>query len=108
MPLELMRGSSIRNTFIILDEAQNVEMEQMLMFLTRIGDGTKAVVCGDLDQSDLGIHYRSFNKADSGFAYALRNINEHEFMVGKAILDETDIVRSELVKYIVGEWKNGN
>jgi phosphate starvation-inducible PhoH-like protein len=52
-PLEYMRGRNFHNAFMILDEAQNATFEQIKMFLTRIGLGSKAVVNGDLDQTDL-------------------------------------------------------
>ena len=52
-PLAYMRGRSIHNAFVILDEAQNTTREQMKMFLTRIGEGSKAVITGDITQVDL-------------------------------------------------------
>ena len=52
-PLAFMRGRSLNDSFIILDEAQNTSVEQMKMFLTRIGFGSKAVVTGDITQTDL-------------------------------------------------------
>src|SRR5260370_38186781 len=52
-PLAFMRGRSLNDSFIILDEAQNTTVEQMKMFLTRIGFGSKAVVTGDITQTDL-------------------------------------------------------
>ena len=52
-PLAFMRGRSLNDSFIILDEAQNTSVEQMKMFLTRMGFGSKAVVTGDITQTDL-------------------------------------------------------
>src|SRR5205814_6346173 len=58
-PLAYMRGRTLNNAFIILDEAQNTTAEQMLMFLTRLGHGSKAVVTGDPTQIDLPLNKRS-------------------------------------------------
>ncbi len=58
-PLAYMRGSTLNHSFIILDEAQNTTPEQMKMFLTRIGFGSKAVITGDVTQIDLGRGQRS-------------------------------------------------
>ena len=55
-PLAFMRGRTLNESFIILDESQNTTKEQMKMFLTRIGYGSKAVVCGDITQTDLAKH----------------------------------------------------
>ena len=93
-PLAYMRGRTLDDCFIILDEAQNTTPEQMKMFLTRLGNGSKAVVTGDLTQTDLpsGQH--------SGLAEAtrvLRGIDDiviHEF-------SEKDVVRHRLVQQII-------
>ena len=58
-PLAYMRGRTLDNAFIVLDEAQNTTPEQMKMFLTRIGYGSKAVITGDITQIDLGSDKRS-------------------------------------------------
>ncbi|HBC17982.1 MAG TPA: PhoH family protein, partial [Alcanivorax sp.] len=58
-PLAYMRGRTLNNSFVILDEAQNTTPEQMKMFLTRIGFGTRAVITGDVTQVDLPRHQRS-------------------------------------------------
>lgn len=107
VPLELMRGSSIDNTFIILDEAQNVEKTQMLMFLTRIGDGTQVVVCGDLEQQDNELNFKDYEDKYQGLAYAMRNLEEDEENIGKVQFTEEDIVRSEIVRLIISQWKKG-
>ena len=89
-----MRGRTLDDSFIILDEAQNTTPEQMKMFLTRLGFNTKAVVTGDITQTDL-----PFGKK-SGLAEAmkiLRGIDDiaiHEF-------NERDVVRHRLVQKIV-------
>ncbi|WP_420330398.1 PhoH family protein [Metaclostridioides mangenotii] len=93
-PLAYMRGRTLDNSFIILDEAQNTTPEQMKMFLTRLGFGSKAVVTGDITQIDLP------NKKKSGLLQAtdiLKDVNG----VGSIILSERDVVRHELVQRIV-------
>jgi phosphate starvation-inducible PhoH-like protein len=69
-PLAFMRGRTLNNAFVILDEAQNTTPEQMKMFLTRIGFGSKAVVTGDVSQVDLPKHQLSglIDAEDPGFA----------------------------------------
>jgi len=93
-PLAYMRGRTLNNAFIILDEAQNTTAEQMLMFLTRMGFDSKCVITGDPSQVDLP-HNRT-----SGLAEALRNLDGTK---GIAIskLDDTDVVRHELVQKII-------
>ena len=93
-PLAYMRGRTLDDCFIILDEAQNTTPEQMKMFLTRLGNGSKAVVTGDLTQTDLPYGQKS------GLAEAvkvLRGIDDiviHEF-------SERDVVRHRLVQKII-------
>jgi len=90
--LEYMRGMSIDNTIVILDEAQNVEEKEILMFLTRIGQNSKFIVTGDIYQTDL--------KENSGLAIASA-ILESIPGIGIVELDLDDIVRNPLVKSIV-------
>jgi len=93
-PLAFMRGRTLANAFIILDEAQNTTSEQMKMFLTRIGVGSQVVVTGDITQIDLP------SDAVSGLVEAqalFARIEEIEF----AYFDETDVVRHPLVKKII-------
>ncbi|MGE4290502.1 MAG: PhoH family protein [Salinivirgaceae bacterium] len=93
-PLAFMRGRTLDNAFVILDEAQNTTLLQMKMFLTRMGMNAKFIVTGDITQVDLPkVH-------DSGLIQALRILEKIE---GIAVveLDETDIVRHRLVKAIV-------
>jgi phosphate starvation-inducible PhoH-like protein len=93
-PLAFMRGRTLDNAFVILDEAQNTTLLQMKMFLTRMGMNAKFIVTGDVTQVDLP------KVQDSGLIQALRIL---EKIKGISIveLDETDIVRHRLVKAIV-------
>lgn len=93
-PLAYMRGRTLDNAFIILDEAQNTTPEQMKMFLTRIGFGSKAVVTGDITQIDLPGDKRSGLKEA---ARILKNIDGIEFCT----LTEKDVVRHPLVQQII-------
>lgn len=93
-PLAYMRGRTLDNAFVILDEAQNTTMPQIKMFLTRMGRNAKFIVTGDVTQIDLP------HKADSGLTKTmntLRNIPG----IGFTQFDKEDIVRHELVKKIV-------
>jgi phosphate starvation-inducible PhoH-like protein len=93
-PLAYMRGRTLDNCFIILDEAQNATDLQIKMFLTRIGANAKAIITGDLTQVDLPRHQKS------GLAKAnriLKNIDG----IGHIELDEEDVVRHKLVKAIL-------
>lgn len=93
-PLAFMRGRTLDNAFIILDEAQNTTKEQMKMFLTRLGFGSKAVVTGDLTQTDLP------DKKKSGLLHAIEVLDDIEG-IGKMFLTEKDVVRHELVQRII-------
>jgi phosphate starvation-inducible PhoH-like protein len=93
-PLAYMRGRTLDNSFILLDEAQNSTDLQMKMFLTRIGASAKAIITGDLTQIDLPKNQKSgLGKA----ARILRNIDG----IGYLELDEEDVVRHRLVKAII-------
>lgn len=94
VPLAFMRGRTLNDTFIILDEAQNTTMTQMKMFLTRMGEGSKIVVTGDATQSDLP------KDILSGFDDAVRRLKRIEG-VGNVELTGEDIVRHRLVREIV-------
>ena len=94
VPLAYMRGRTLDNSFIILDEAQNTTREQMKMFLTRLGFGSKAVVNGDITQIDLP------RGKKSGLIEAikvLKNVPDIDF----CFLTEVDVVRHELVRKII-------
>ena len=96
-PLAFMRGRTLNDSFIILDEAQNTTVEQMKMFLTRIGFGSTAVVTGDVTQVDLPRHVQS------GLRHALQVLKEVD---GISITTFTarDVVRHPLVQRIVGAY----
>lgn len=93
-PLAFMRGRTLNDAFIILDEAQNTTPEQMKMFLTRLGFGSRAVVTGDVTQIDLPVHARS------GLLQA-RTILEGVKGVRFITFDEHDVIRHPLVGRIV-------
>ncbi len=96
-PLAYMRGRTLDDSFIILDEAQNTTPEQMKMFLTRLGYNSKAVITGDLSQTDLPIGKKS------GLSIATRILNNIE---GITIFEfsERDVVRHPLVRKIIGAY----
>jgi phosphate starvation-inducible PhoH-like protein len=93
-PIAFMRGRTLNDAFVILDEAQNTTAEQMKMFLTRLGFGSKAVVTGDVTQIDLP------NPKASGLVQALKIVKDIEG-IGFTYFDETDVVRHKLVQQIV-------
>jgi len=97
-PLAYMRGRTLNDSFIILDEAQNTSPEQMKMFLTRLGFGSKAVVTGDVTQIDLPEGKFSGLKT---VAEILDNLDDIEF----CYLDSRDVVRHRLVQKIVNAYK---
>jgi phosphate starvation-inducible PhoH-like protein len=96
-PLAFMRGRTLNDSFIILDEAQNATREQMKMFLTRIGYGSSAVVTGDASQIDL------IEKQTSGLTHAARIL---EGLEGVSIVrfEEVDVVRHPLVRRVVAAY----
>ena len=93
-PLAYMRGRTLHNSFIILDEAQNATPMQMKMFLTRLGVTSKAIITGDITQIDLPIHEKS------GLIDAT-NILKKVDGISFVYFDETDVVRHKLVKNII-------
>lgn len=93
-PLAYMRGRTLENAFIILDEAQNTTKEQMKMFLTRFGFDSKVVVNGDVTQVDLPIGKKS------GLVHAIDVLKEVD-EIGFIHLTDRDVVRHELVKKII-------
>jgi len=98
-PLAYMRGRTLSDCFIILDEAQNTTREQMKMFLTRIGEGSKAVVTGDITQIDLP---RQQNSGLLNVIPVLERIHEIAFI----FLGEEDVVRHPLVRKIVRAYQD--
>ncbi|MEE2645056.1 MAG: PhoH family protein [Myxococcota bacterium] len=97
-PLAFMRGRTLNQAFIILDEAQNTTREQMKMFLTRIGHGSRAIITGDITQTDLG------SQRDSGLAHALRLLSPID-EIGVATLSPVDVVRHPLVRQIIRAYE---
>jgi phosphate starvation-inducible PhoH-like protein len=98
-PLAYMRGRTLNNAFIILDEAQNSTMEQMFMFLTRLGINSKAVITGDTTQIDLPANKHS-GLIEAG--RALKNVE------GIAIVEfsKRDVVRHPLVQRIIAAYED--
>jgi len=99
IPLAYMRGRTLNNSFIILDEAQNATTTQMKMFLTRLGINSQAIVTGDITQIDLS------NKQNSGLINAqevLKNIKGIEFVY----FSNKDVVRHKLVAEIIKAYEN--
>jgi phosphate starvation-inducible PhoH-like protein len=97
-PLAYMRGRTLSNAFIILDEAQNTTKEQMKMFLTRLGEGSKAVVTGDITQIDLP------DGKGSGLTHAAKILAEVEG-VSVQMLSSKDVVRHPLVMRIIRAYE---
>jgi len=97
-PLAYMRGRTLNNAFIILDEAQNSTTEQMLMFLTRLGHGSKAVITGDETQIDLPPHKHS------GLVEAHRAL-KHTDGIAVIEFNKRDVVRHPLVQKIISAYE---
>lgn len=91
-PLSTMRGRSFKNTFIILDEASNTTVAEMMMFLTRVGKGCKVVINGDVRQQDI--------KEQSGLSKVFHLIKKYNMPIPIVEFQVEDIVRSDFVK----EW----
>jgi len=98
-PLAFMRGRTLDNAFVILDEAQNTTHAQMKMFLTRMGKNAKFMITGDPGQIDLP------KKTISGLKEALLILKDVEG-IGMIFLDDKDVVRHRLVKRIITAYKN--
>jgi len=98
-PLAFMRGRTLDNAFIILDEAQNCTAMQIKMFLTRLGPSAKCIITGDLSQIDLPARQRSGLRLATNL---LGNLNG----VKSVILDPSDVVRHRLVKEIIHAYSN--
>ena len=97
-PLAYMRGRTLNNAFIILDEAQNCSIEQMKMFLTRFGEGSRIVVTGDVTQIDLP------KEKMSGLVHAVRVLDGVEG-ISVVKLTHKDVVRHELVQRIIQAYE---
>jgi phosphate starvation-inducible PhoH-like protein len=98
-PMAYMRGRSLKNCYIVLDEAQNTTIEQMKMFLTRLGEGSRAVVTGDITQVDLPSPGRS------GLADAVK-VLQHVEDIALTEFTSDDVVRHPLVKKIIDAYEN--
>jgi len=103
-PLAFMRGRTFKNAFIIADEMQNSSPNQMLMLTTRIGEGSKMIITGDLKQSDRGMDsglsdfitkYKKYNN------FLIRNNSETNFGIKIAELTASDIERSKVIKKLL-------
>jgi phosphate starvation-inducible PhoH-like protein len=98
-PIAFMRGRTLNDAFVILDEAQNTTSEQMKMFLTRLGFGSKAVVTGDITQIDLPIG------RTSGLVEAMKVVSKIEG-ISFLYFDDRDVVRHKLVQQIVKAYES--
>ena len=96
-PLAYMRGRTLANAFVVLDEAQNTTHEQMMMFLTRLGDGSRMVVTGDITQTDLP------RNKQSGLKEATR-VLKHIDRIRLFYFDGQDVVRHPLVQDIINAY----
>jgi phosphate starvation-inducible PhoH-like protein len=101
VPLAYMRGRSLNDAFIILDEGQNTTVEQMKMFLTRIGFNSKAIITGDATQIDL------VNRRDSGLLHAVEVLKEVKG-ISVTHFQPSDVVRHPLVQCIVEAYEKHN
>jgi phosphate starvation-inducible PhoH-like protein len=103
IPINYLRGASLRDQIVIADESQNFSVKELITLITRIGENTKMIICGDTMQSDIsgrsGFKYIKdiFNDEDS----AKQGIHNFEF-------DYKDIKRSEILKYIIKKLENSN
>lgn len=97
-PLAYMRGRTLNNAFVILDEAQNTTCEQMKMFLTRLGEGSKMVITGDLSQVDLPAEKKS------GLRHAMAVLKDVEGIAVRR-MTQKDVVRHRLVQMIVEAYE---
>ena len=100
LPLAYMRGRTLNNSYIILDEAQNTTYQQMKMFLTRIGFNSKVVVTGDITQIDLE------KRNDSGLLSIKKVLGENIEGIKFIELQEEDVVRNPLVRRIIKAYDN--
>jgi phosphate starvation-inducible PhoH-like protein len=100
-PLAFMRGRSLNESFVILDEAQNTSIEQMKMFLTRIGFGSRAVVTGDITQIDLPAGQKS------GLRNAMQILSDVEG-IAFTLFEKKDVVRHPLVQRIVAAYESAD
>jgi phosphate starvation-inducible PhoH-like protein len=100
-PLAYMRGRTLENAYVILDEAQNTTINQMKLFLTRLGFGSKMIVTGDITQSDLP------DRVLSGLVKASKILNDVED-IGILYFDKIDVVRHPLVQTIIQRFEDAH
>ncbi|MDA3879786.1 MAG: PhoH family protein [Prolixibacteraceae bacterium] len=100
-PLAFMRGRTLSNAYVVLDEAQNTTVNQLKMFLTRMGLNTKIIITGDITQIDLP------RKSDSGLIQAMQILKNIED-IAIVELNQNDIVRHKLVRQIVNAYDQHN
>ena len=98
-PLAYMRGRTLNNAVVILDEAQNTTCAQMKMFLTRMGEGSKVFITGDITQIDLP------RRVPSGLLHAVNLLKNVQGIAVKELSSE-DVVRNSLVKRIIQAYEN--
>jgi phosphate starvation-inducible PhoH-like protein len=101
VPLAFMRGRTLNNAYVILDEAQNATAMQMKMFLTRLGPNSKAIITGDITQIDLPTY------SQSGLVQ-VKEILKNVDGVGFVYFDKVDVVRHKLVKDIIEAYEKHN
>ena len=101
IPLAYMRGRTLNNSFLILDEAQNSTPMQMKMFLTRLGVNSKAIITGDITQIDLP------KRSDSGLIDVIKILKGVDG-IGFVELNESDVVRHKLVRDIIKAYDKAN
>jgi len=98
VPLAYMRGRTLANSIIILDEAQNTTKQQMKMFLTRIGEGSKTIITGDITQIDLNV------RNNSGLLHIISILDDIE-EICFTFFNDKDVVRNKLVKKIIQAYE---
>ena len=98
-PLAYMRGRTLKNAFILLDEAQNTTESQLKMFLTRLGENSKMIVTGDISQIDLKINQLSGLIDAQNKLVGIKGVSF-------TILDSSDVLRHHLVKKILDKYQN--
>lgn len=102
LPINYIRGASWKNMFVCLDEAQNLDHEAFKLVMSRVGENTKLIMCGDSEQCDI---------RDSGFKGVcdlFKDPDSIEHGIVSFKFEESDIVRSELCKFIINKFKQNN
>lgn len=104
LPINFLRGASWTKKIIVADESQNFSAKELITLITRIGEGSKIIICGDPMQSDIG-------KSKSGFMPMLHTFNDEESKqrgIQTFMFTKEDIVRSEILKFIVEKLEGGD